>query len=232
MNSGANNKILKLIGIIFGIVSAVMIVISAVAYLAISGKVEECDVVPATITRIDSKIDQSSGSISSRAYVDYSYDGEKYIKVPLHEYISTMYEGKEIELYIDRDNPENISVKSIVIYLLPMIFAGIGVIFLIIASAFMIIIHKRKKALMKLMDEGKKVYGEIQGGEMNRRVTYGGKHPYILRCVYYDDLSGQPIICTSDSVWTNPDELIGQQIAIYVDRNDSSHYWVDIRNIK
>ena len=77
-------------------------------------------------------------------YVLYSVDGEQR-ESKLNGYSSQFYEGKEIKIYYDKDNPDKIGMKSL--DLLFLIIPGIGIIFLIIGGIGIIAKIYRNKLL-------------------------------------------------------------------------------------
>ncbi len=223
------NKVYKILSIVFGVVSAVFILEGAIVFAHSKSYIENAELISCTVADIESEID-GNGSVSYRVYVDYTYKGREYKHIELNQYSDSMNRGKEIEVYVDKDDPENVKAKSFVL-VLPIVFMLIGAAFGIAASVIVFIRSKNGKMRKALLQNGKKLYGEVRGGVLERTCTVNGKHPYRFECVYYDSLSGQPVICTSDAVWADPEQYIGRQVAIYVDLNDRSRYYVDLETI-
>lgn len=214
---------------VFGMVGFIMLAVGIILLIRTFSFMEDAAIVEGKITRIETSVDRD-GETNHSAYVDYEYDGEEYGKVRLPEYTSSMYEGKIVEIYIDRENPGKVHMKSMV-YIAPIIFISIGAVFFTIAMVFVFVSVKKKRREALLIKNGKKVYGQVKGGIVDRTYRVNGKYPYRFECVYEDINSGQPVICTSDRTWETPDMYVGMQVLIYIDVNDRSHYHVDLDSI-
>ena len=219
----------NILGAIFGVIGLIFAVTGVIILINTKEFVNDAVQVQGKISRIDSSIG-NDGETDYTVFVTYTYNDEKYKNIRLNEYSSSMYEGKSIELYIDKENPEKAKTKSMV-YVLPIVFISLGGVFAVVGIILLSINIRAKKRKENLKKTGEKIYAEIQGGFVETSYTLKGKHPYRLECVYYDNRSGQPVICTSDVVWESPDSYIGKQVAVYVDRKDRSRYVVDTDNI-
>ena len=80
--------IFALVGTIF-VIAGIFWMISGIRFR------ENAAEVMAVISEIDTYRD-SDGDTNHKVYVNYSYDGNTYNDIPLGEYSSGMYEGKEI----------------------------------------------------------------------------------------------------------------------------------------
>ena len=223
------NSVPNALKVIFAIVGFAFMIGGLFWFMHQKSIVETGEVIKAVISNIDSYRD-SDGDTEHHAYVDYSYGGEEYSKVKMSEYSSNMYEGKEIEVYINPDNPWEVTSKSLV-YLGPIIFGGIGAVFFVIAMAFVGFDTKKKNKIQKIIQNGTKVYGIVESGYEDRTYKVNGRSPYKFKCSYEDEYSGQKIICESGRVWEYPDNYIGQQVTIYVDRNNKANYYVDLEEL-
>ena len=121
------NKLENLIWIIFASIGAIFVIIGLVVFGNIFNYANKVDTV-GTITEISS-YRNTNHNRNHEVYVSYTVEGKEYESI-LNSYSSSFYEGKEIKIYYDKDNPSKIGVKSL--DLLFLIFPGIGLIFLII----------------------------------------------------------------------------------------------------
>lgn len=224
-------KIISLIGaIIFGIIGVVCVVIGTAEFVKTKEFVSDAALVKAKVSTIESDIDDE-GDTDYTAFVTYTYEETEYKRVRLKEYNSSLYEGKTIELYLDKTNPRYVRIKS-VIYMFPIVFIGVGIIFLLIGVIILIVRMRGDKKRKKIMETGIRMQAQVKGSMIDTSYTINSKHPYRLECVYYDELSGQPVICTSDIIWESPDMYMDKYVTVYVDREDRSRYVVDLKNIK
>ncbi len=230
MNSNMKMKNpVGMIRIIFGIIGLGLMIGGIIFLVNRINYMDNAVVIEAEITDIESYRD-SDGDRHHTVYVTYEYEGKEYEDIRLSEYSSSMQEGKTIEIYIDKTDATDVHTKSM-FYFGPIMLMGMGGIFVLVAVIFIIVSAKKKNRIKKLVNEGVKIYGEVQGGFVDNTYTYNGRHPYKFNCVYHDQYSGQPVICTSDRTWEQPDFHIGKQVLIYVDKNDRSNYYVDLESI-
>lgn len=224
-------KIISLIGaIIFGIIGVVCVVIGTAEFVKTKEFVSDAALVKAKVSTIESDIDDE-GDTDYTAFVTYTHEETEYKRVRLKEYNSSLYEGKTIELYLDKTNPRHVRIKS-VIYMFPIVFIGVGIIFLLIGVIILIVRMRGDRKRKKIMETGIRMQAQVKGSMIDTSYTINSKHPYRLECVYYDELSGQPVICTSDIIWESPDMYMDKYVTVYVDREDRSRYVVDLKNIK
>lgn len=103
-------KLENLIWIIFAGIGAIFVVIGFVMFDNIFTYTNKVDTV-GTITEI-SPYRNTNHDRDYRVYVSYTAEGKEYESI-LGGYSSSFYEGKEIEIYYDKDNPNEIGAKSL-----------------------------------------------------------------------------------------------------------------------
>ncbi len=223
-----SNLVIKILSIGFSVVAIILLAIAVIWGSFQKEIIDSSELVEGVIS--DVKPVSGNDGIDYRVSVKYNFNGTDY-KRELSEYSSSMYEGKSIELYVEKENPENAHVKSL-IYLGPIIVSGIGAIFFIIAIILIIIFLRKKKHRSDLISNGNKVYAEITGGIVDYSTRINGRNPYRLNCEVLDIYSGQKIIYSSGQVLDSPENYVGRQVAVYVDKKDNSKYYVDVESIK
>ncbi len=162
-------------------------------------------------------------------YVSYEVDGKKY-ESKLNSYSSSFYEGKEINIYYDKDNPNKIGVKSL--DLLFLMFPGFGLIFAIIGGTGIIVKIKKKKTEEKLKETGKTIYANYVETVVNTSYRVNGKNPYNIICEWNNPLDSKKYIFKSKNIWLNPEKIIEEknikQFPIYIDDSNKKKYVIDI----
>lgn len=116
-----------------------------------------------------------------------------------------------------------------------IVFAGVGTLFLGLGILFMILEIKKKNRCNRLLAEGYYILAEVMDVNKNFNIQYGKHgHPYIVRCGYADE-HGTLHIFKSRNISQYPgNNLIGQQVRVYLDRNDYNNYknyYMDIDEI-
>lgn len=216
--------IFAFIGIIFVIVGIVSL-ISAVRFK--KNAVE----VTGVISEIEAYKD-SDGDTNHKVFVDYDYNGRAYEGIRLYEYSSSMYEGKEIDLMLDPENPAKIATDFGKI-LGGIMFIGMGAIFSLVGIIPIVFITRRKIRKGKLLTGGRFIYAIVEHIELNTGYSVNGCHPYVIYCTYRDDYKDIVYRFKSENIWTNPEHVIkpGSEIRVYVDGTDFSRYHVDAESI-
>ena len=227
-NKTKENGVEKLLGICFFAVGILMIAIAIICAVFSGNTRKTAEKVTGTITGIySSRGDDSTGN--SSITVAYSYNGKQY-ETGLSEYSSSMWVGKDITLYVNRDNPRKVRTEEL-LFLPTLILAIIAVPFLIIGGIFLLLAMKQRKKKEYLMQHGKRIMAEVTGGSRNLNYTVNGRHPWKLECRYEDVFSGEIYLFSSSNVWMDPELYIGRQVTVYVDGDNYRKYYVDVESL-
>lgn len=165
MATSQNNNVVKVAGSIVGIamilfsgifllIGIIFLILSAVFLEVNKSHAEDYIPTEAVISEIRNSSD------SSDAYATYVVDGKK-LKAKLDVYSSDMYEGKEIEIYYDPDNPydvtylEGMRIFTTVFSIIGAVLTVIGLIPLIIGIVIVVKCNKKAKAQVSMTDEMK-----------------------------------------------------------------------------
>ena len=116
-----------------------------------------------------------------------------------------------------------------------IMFAGMGSLFLILGITFFVLEIKKHNLFKRLLAEGYYIYAEVIEVNQNFNIQYGNHgHPYVVKCGYTDE-NGNLHIFKSRNLTKYPGNgLIGQQVRVYLDRNDYNNYknyYLDIDEI-
>ena len=221
------NKLENLIWIIFAIIGVVFVIIGLVVFGTIFNYENKVETI-GTITEISS-YRKTNHDRTYEVYVSYTVEGKKY-ESKLNSYSSSFYEGKKIDIYYDKDNPNKIGVKSL--DLLFLIFPGIGLIFLIIGGTGILVKVKKRKLEKSLKENGELIYANYVETVLNTSYRVNGKHPYNVICEWNNPLDNKKYIFKSKNIWVNPKNIIEErnikQFPIYIDRNNKEKYVIDV----
>ena len=220
------NKVENLTWIIFAIIGAILVVIGFILFGSVfnyNNKIETAGI----ITRIS--LSRNSENESRRVYVSYVAEGNEY-ESTLNGYSSSFYEGKEIEIYYDKDNPNKIGMKSL--DLLILILPGIGLIFLIIGGTGILVKVNKKKLEKRLKENGELIYADYVETIINTSYSVNGRYPYKIICEWTNPVDGEEYTFKSRNIWLNPEDIIEErnikQFPVYIDKNNKKKYFVDI----
>ena len=222
----SGNKVENLAWIIFTIVGTVFVAIGIILFGSVfdyTNKIETTGI----ITRIS--LSGSSENDSNKVYVSYVAEGNEY-ESTLSGYSSSFYEGKEIEIYYDKDNPNKIGMKSL--DLLFLIFPGLGLISLIIGVTGISAKARGKKSERRLKENGELIYADYVETIINTSYSVNGRYPYKIICEWTNPVDSEEYMFKSKNIWSNPEDIIEEknikQFSVYIDKNNKKKYLVDI----
>ena len=116
-----------------------------------------------------------------------------------------------------------------------VMFGGMGCLFLALGIVFLVLEIKKRNLSKRLLTEGYYIYAEVLEVNQNFNVQYGNHgHPYIIRCGYTDETGTLHVFKSRNIIGYPGNNLIGQQVRVYLDRNDYNNYrnyYVDIDEI-
>ncbi|WP_455715499.1 DUF3592 domain-containing protein [Anaerosporobacter sp.] len=124
-----------------------------------------------------------------------------------------------------------VSTNNLDIPLFKIIYCSIGGIFAIIGAVFLLVTMRNKKKKKRLIENGRKYYAEVIGAIINYQVQVNRKYPYRLDCKYIDEITGVTYLYRSGNVWENPDQYIGLQVPVYVNRDKPKEYYVAVEEL-
>ncbi len=213
------NKVEQILYSIFFVIGVVIFAIAAGVAIHTMRFRNNARVVQAVITRIDSGTE-----------VEFTLDGQTHT-VWVSEYDSRLYVGDEVEVYVDRDNPGHVQLRS-TLFLAVIVLCVIGTVFLSIGVGFLIVRLVKRSKKNKLMQMGRCVYAEVTGWEVNTLYNVNGRHPYRLECCYTDVITGMRYLYRSGNIWIDPRYLVGRQVAVWINPADLSKYYVDVDSMQ
>lgn len=174
----------------------------------------------------------STSSDNPDVYVTYNVDGKRYTSV-MRGYSSTFYEGKKIDIYYMKNDPNIIGNKKLELLILLLPF--IGLIFLLIGgiNIFKIISNKKKKE--RLIKTGIKIEATYIETNTNFNLRVLGRNPSNIICEYDDPVSNNTYKFKSERLWYDPSLYISdceiETFTVYVNKNDMKDYYVDIEEL-
>ena len=216
---------------IFLVVGAIFSAVGITMALADSGFRERAEEITAEITGISS-YRASDGDRRHNVYVTYQYDGRVYEDIELNFYRSGMYEGQEIPLLCDPENPGHVKSPGGML-LLEIVFLLIGILFMGIALVFIAVFRNKARRRKKILSSGKRLSAIVEQIAVNTRYVMNGRNPYQIYCYYRDEYKDVIYRFKSEDLWINPNVVLqpGDTIDVYVDGEDYSRYHVDAESI-
>lgn len=183
--------------------------------------------VPAQIIDIETYYD-SDGDSQHHVWVAYTHGGTTYSGVPLNEYSSNMYIGKEITIWCNPEDPYNV-ISDTGIWLGGCILLFMGVVFAAVGIVPFITSTLKAKREKHLLENGQVLYATVENIVWNTSLSVNGRHPYVIYCTYKDEYKDITYRFKSNNLWTNPESVFppGSEIQVYVERNNYRKYYVN-----
>lgn len=224
------SRIENLIWIIFAGVGLIFTIIGIIIVSNIFNYENKIDT-KGVITEISS-YRNSNGNRNHDVYISYNIDGKEY-ESRLNSYSSDFYEGKEIDIYYDKDNPNKIGVKSL--DLIFLIFPVIGLIFLVIGGTGILVKLNKKKLEKKLKENGELIYANYIETVLNTAYTVNGRHPYNIICEWNNPEDDKKYILKSKNIWVNPENILEEKniktLPVYISLKNKKQYFIDIDSL-
>lgn len=216
--------IFALVGTAFFIASIIMLIMP----YTIKNKVETTGVI-SNIRRNQSAHSDDMPIVT----VTYTVDGEEKETI-LNYYSTRFYEGKQLTIYYDKNNPNKIHAKESSI--LAYGFLGFGVLLSVIGYSQLIRKARKKRLVENLKQTGDLISAEYIATKMNVYYSVNGKHPYNVVCRWIDPGNTKEYQFTSKNLWPNPEDIIAEknitEFPVYIDKNNKDIYFVDTSIIK
>lgn len=115
--------------------------------------------------------------------------------------------------------------------ILPIVFTGMGLLFVAIGVPFIVIDIKKNIAIKKAIAAGYYIYAKVVEIRPNYNVRINGRHPYVLECQYEDPSTGAIHVFVSGSMMYAPEQLLDTDVKVWVDRNNYGIYKVDLEGV-
>ncbi len=141
--------------------------------------------------------------------------------------------GEKVEVRYLSNEPKNAIINDfLTLWLAPLIFSGLGIIFILIGSGFAVslfFIQQRKRKDEYLKQHGTPIASELQDIQINRNLRINGIHPFRVFTQWQDPNSSEVLIFRSNNIWFDPsDYLQDKKITVFIDQNNPKNYYVDL----
>ena len=224
-----------ILGSIFFLIGIVQIILGVV-FLKTTDDQDDYVKIKAVISEIVVDRD-SDGDTDYDVFVDYTYDGVTYGKKPFNMYSSSMYEGKEIDILCDPDNPEKITYEgshllpAIIMFVMGGIFSLVAIILLIVMINVM---KNPRESKEKLEKKGKRVTATVEEVMVDEQASVNGNTAYRIICVYKDEVDNIMYRYKSDILFEDPSGFYykGASIDVLINPEDPGDYHVIVEHMQ
>ena len=220
----------RLIGIIFSVVGAVILMAGIFNLISYQKFKKVAVETTGEIVSVSRHVDYDD-DVSYRVYISYNVNGKKYEG----NYSSSSYveKGTSLKVYYDKNNPSDVR---------PTISSGIGVVMcafggIICAVGLGMVFHmiNNNRNKKSLLENGQRIFAEFKEVNINYSYSVNNRHPYLIICEG-TDVNGEWRTFKSENIWNDPAYIIRQKnitsFPIYIDINNPKKYYMDISDIE
>jgi hypothetical protein len=141
--------------------------------------------------------------------------------------------GEKVEIRYLSNEPKNAIINNfLTLWLTPLIFSGIGIVFILIGGGFatsLFFIQQKERNDEYLKQYGTTIETELQDIQINRNLTVNRMHPYHIFTQWQNPNSSEILIFRSNNIWFDPsDYLQDRKITVFIDQNNPKNYYVDL----
>ncbi|BED93062.1 MAG: DUF3592 domain-containing protein [Candidatus Paraimprobicoccus trichonymphae] len=161
-------------------------------------------------------------------YFEYTINDKKY-ESKINFYDSSMYVGKNLLIYYNPDNPNNILVPSRVFYIFIISFGLI----LSCVSVCLLYINMRQKYQIKSLKKFPPIISEFIKVNMN---NHSKELEYYIVCRWVDPFSEIQHFFKSETIRQNPEIIIDKlgitSFPVYIDLKNPETYYLSLEKIE
>lgn len=164
-------------------------------------------------------------------YVKYKIDEKEYMSRTTNYYSSSFYVGKEVKLYYNKDNPNQVIIKESII-----LFSVIGTIFFTIGILGIICGIRKEIKQKNLIKNGKRIDAQYVKTRIGNYVI-NGNHPYFIVCEWDNPEDNKKYIFKSSNIWLSidPERVIKNKkiktFPVYINPKNKKQYVIDIKQL-
>lgn len=161
--------------------------------------------------------------------ISYYANNKGYV-TNLKSYNSSYYEGKEIIIYYDKNNPMNIiDTESLIPVIILRCF---GSVFILISMIILAFKFRRKRIMQNLKENGLILNAKYLYVKTNIVYNVNNKHPFNIYCESNQLFDGLTHKFKSENIWNDPTKIIEdnniKHFKVYVNPNNYKQYYMDI----
>ena len=111
------------------------------------------------------------------------------------------------------------------------VFCGTGGLFLVLGILFLFLTVQKNSRIKALIAAGNYIMADFAGASLDTSVTVNGQNPYRAQFQFTDPL-GMVHVFRSGILMTDPTPMLaGRQVRVYVDQENYDNYYADIDSV-
>lgn len=220
-------------GIFFFLFGCIFISLGVSFSISTKSFIRDALTMNATLVRYEMIRSSNSTTIMYTPVFSYVINGETIETAASYSSSSRSYRtGDSVEVFVSKEDPYQMKENSFsALWLLPIIFSGLGSLFSLIGSGILVYVYRSSLKAKKLISSGVPTSAPIIGLVEDSSITINGIHP-LKAVVECEDASGIMRRCHSDSSMDIGPHIVDKKVTVYFDRTDHTQYFVDLDTIE
>lgn len=228
------HKIFKIVGIAFLLIGALFVSIAYYFYFDTQRFQDRAISCEGVVVDFEKRIEASDGGAATYYYPIITYkaeDGEtKQFISEIQMFPQPYKKGQEIEILIDKENPDDVRVKFFLFdYLFSFVMGAFGMLEILVGVILLIVglVKGRKENWVE--QGGKMILTDVDSCDNNRTYRVAGESPYNIITKWKDPESRLTHYFKSENIWYDPTKYVGKrQITVRIDPRKPSRYFMDL----
>jgi hypothetical protein len=225
-------KVLLWIGGIFAPIGLIFAAIGVWLHLSSASLYETGVYTKGRVTELASQFDSDDNSYSYKPVVEFAdAEGQR------HQFTGSISSsppayaaGDTVEVVYAAGDPQSATVDDFLTrYLLPLVFGGLGTIFVCIGAALIVVYLRRQRDVADLRASGVPIPAQLLECYRDTSIAINGRHPFRVACQAVHPATGRLERFESEPVWVDPTAAIGNaKITVLVDPRRPGMNFVDL----
>lgn len=114
------------------------------------------------------------------------------------------------------------------VYVLPWVFGGIGIVFLLVFSVMLFVSLRQMKQRDRLIESGSCINARVTEVRQDYAVRVNLRHPYYIICEAVNPCTGENMTFRSADIMEDPSHLLGRYLRVFLDYEKPKKYYVEI----
>ncbi len=225
-------KVFKIVGSIFAPIGLIFLVVGVMIYQGTQSFLSQSKSAEGEVIDLVMGTSNSSGSRSSYPVVRFKSDDGQVVTFQgsMGSSPPDFHVGERVTVRYHVENPHDARIESFVqLWLLPMVFGGLGLIFSSIGISFWAVVLASSRKKKWLRAHGQIVHAKINSVSLDTSLRVNGQHPYRIYAQRLDSMHNTVHVFKSDPIWYDPESHIHQKtVPVYIDPANPKKYLMDV----
>lgn len=219
--------------LIFTVSGLIAIAISAVAYIDHQNFLKTATFTDGTVINLVRQVSEDSDGNESVTYApEVTFRTQNNAEITFISNTSSQppsYDvGDTIPVAYQAARPNQARVNDNSPYIFVYIGIGLGGMSLSLGLILFGLLWRKHRLSRRLARDGIRLEAQTKSIALNTSYSFNNRNPYQITAEYFDQASNTVYSFTSDHIWFDPTNFVGQTVPVIVDPHDYTKYVMDI----